>query len=138
MGKPEQELQTLETVPQSEPVKSGLDAAPPVSFSRIYSILNSREKLILGISIFFAIASGAVVPGFILLVGETINTFGPDATDDEIMDEVVKLTIYNIGRLLIYQCLHICFGIQYRRRNLGIEASKDVLWRCSSSRNCVV
>mmetsp|Transcript_26696 Transcript_26696/g.30700 ORF Transcript_26696/g.30700 Transcript_26696/m.30700 type:complete len:1257 (-) Transcript_26696:252-4022(-) len=89
----EQELQSLEKSSPSDPQKSALDSAPPVSLSRIYGIIDSREKVILGISMAFAFISGCVTPGFILLMGETINSFGPEASNDEIMDDVERLTI---------------------------------------------
>mmetsp|Transcript_63445 Transcript_63445/g.72686 ORF Transcript_63445/g.72686 Transcript_63445/m.72686 type:complete len:338 (+) Transcript_63445:124-1137(+) len=111
----------------------------PVPLSQILGVVSLRERLLFWASSVAAVLSGAVVPMFILLFGEIMNSFGPDSSMNKMMDDVTRLALYTlyIGIGLFFMCYLFVTGMgrvadnvasQLRRQFFQAVMSQNVAW----------
>eukprot|EP00357_Protocruzia_adherens_P031766 CAMPEP_0115024098 /NCGR_PEP_ID=MMETSP0216-20121206/32936_1 /TAXON_ID=223996 /ORGANISM="Protocruzia adherens, Strain Boccale" /LENGTH=1278 /DNA_ID=CAMNT_0002397893 /DNA_START=41 /DNA_END=3877 /DNA_ORIENTATION=+ len=142
----EQELQSMHVasatgehdakVDEGKKVK---DKPKTVPLSKIFGVLDTKDKLVMYFSLLAAFLAGTIVPLFLLLFGETLNSFGPDSSRDEMFDKVAELaliTLY-IGFAIFVACYFFVTGIgiaaervviQLRRRFFASIMNQEVAW----------
>ena len=65
-----------------------------VKFSIFFRYLTLKEKVLMWIGAFSAIACGALLPAIAIVIGEVTDTFDPDNSPDDILDTMKMLAVY--------------------------------------------